>query len=61
MRVPGLATFCPSVRHSSFKAQIASACVKEYKAGKRRRFFGCDITQAYHKSGNTEGSLQVGP
>jgi len=54
MRVPGLATFCPSVRHSSFKAQIASACVKEYKAGKRRRFFGCDITQAYLKGECTE-------
>ena len=42
-----LETFSPSVRHSSFKCQLAAACVKEVKTGRRRRYFGIDITQAY--------------
>ena len=30
IRSPGLATFSPSVRHSSLKCLIASSCIKEY-------------------------------
>ncbi len=37
IRSPGLATFSPSVRHSSLKCQIASSCIKEYKTGVKRR------------------------
>jgi hypothetical protein len=46
-RSPGLATFSPSVRHSSFKAQIAAACVNEHATGRPRRYVGGDVTQAY--------------
>ena len=45
-RNPLLERFSPSVCHSSFKCQLAAACVKEVKTGRRRRYFGIDITQA---------------
>jgi hypothetical protein len=53
IRSPGLATFSPSVRHSSLKCQIESLCIKEYKTGVKRRYFGLDITQAYLKGEST--------
>ncbi len=49
IRSPDLATFSRFVRHSSLKCQIASSCIKEYKTGVKRRYFGLDITQAYLK------------
>ena len=53
IRSPGLATFSPSVRHSSLKCQIASLCIKEYKTGVKRHYFGLDVTQAYLKGAST--------
>ena len=47
IRSPGLATFSPSVRHSSLKCQIASSCINQYRTGVKRRYFGLDVIQAY--------------
>ena len=42
------------VRRSSFKCQLAAACVKEVETGWRRRHSGINITQAYLKGESTD-------
>ena len=57
IRRPDLPTFSPTTRHSTLKCQIASACIKEAKSGKPRRYFSFDVTQAYLKGDATEAEL----
>ena len=57
IRRPDLPTFSPTTRHSTLKCQLASACVKEARSGKPRRYFSFDVTQAYLKGDATEAEL----
>jgi len=47
-------TFCPSVRHGTYKCQLAAACIKEARSGVRLRYFAIDVKQAYVKGEATE-------
>jgi len=52
IRRPGLPTFSPTTRHPTFRSQLAAACVKEARTGRKRKRYAFDVAGLPQRGGH---------